>query len=122
MALFARFQAECMAAYASEVKSITSMVDVNGKTFLRTKENAVVGVFPLDYIAWTQNLDQKEQLFSAAIGKIKGVTGRRLIVYGKVDPQARAVLEQRGWSIDEKKSACYCSAVQYRNECACANR
>jgi hypothetical protein len=25
-------------------------------------------------------------------------------VYGKVDPRARTVLEQRGWSIAEKKS------------------
>ncbi|MCX5899533.1 MAG: hypothetical protein NTX06_02155 [Proteobacteria bacterium] len=80
------------------------MVDIQGKTFLRTGDNSVVGVFPLDYIAWTENLDQKERLFSAAIEKIKGVTGRRLIVYGKVDPRARTVLEQRGWSIAEKKS------------------
>ena len=104
VALFARQQAECMAAYASAEKSITRMVDIQGKTFLRTGDNSVVGVFPLDYIAWTENLDQKERLFSAAIEKIKGVTGRRLIVYGKVDPRARAVLEQRGWGIAEKKS------------------
>ena len=102
VALFVRFQAECMAAYALEAKGIKNMVDVNGKTFLRTNDNAVVGVFPLDYIAWTQNLDQKEQLFSAAIDKMKGITGKRIIVYGKVDPQARTVLEQRGWSVDEK--------------------
>ena len=103
VALYMRVQAECMAAYASEAKSIKSMVDVSGKTFLRTKDNAIVGVFPLDYIAWTQNLDQKEQLFAAAIGTMKDVTGRQLIVYGKVDPQARTALEQRGWSIVEKK-------------------
>jgi hypothetical protein len=103
VALFTRNQAECMAAYAEETKGVTALVDVAGKTFLRTGDNAVVAVYPLDYIAWTENLDTKERLFSEAIGKLKDVTAKRLVVYGKVDPQARTVLEGRGWSIVEKK-------------------
>lgn len=103
VALFARLQSECMAAYASETKNITGLVDVQGKTFLRTSDNVITGVFPLDYIAWTRNLDERERSISAAIEKIKGVAGKRLVVYGTVDMQARSVLEQRGWSVIEKK-------------------
>jgi len=75
------------------------MIDVAGKTFLTTADNAVVGVYPLDYIAWTRDLDQNERVISSAIEKLAGAKSKRLIVYGTVDPQARSVLESRGWSM-----------------------
>ncbi len=103
VSLFVRLQVEYMAAYAARHTDMVSLVDVCGKTFFKSKDNIVVGIFPLDYVAWTQNLDEKERMISRAIGTIQGVTGKKLIVYGTIDPQARQVLEQRGWSIMEEK-------------------
>jgi hypothetical protein len=103
VAVFVRLQAECMAAYAAKHKDMAAMVDVCGKTFLKGKDNRMVGVFPLDYVAWTQRLDEKERLFSSAIEKLNGGKGKKLIVYGKIDPSARKMLEQRGWGVVEEK-------------------
>ena len=50
-------------------------------------------------------LDEKERMISSAIESMKGVKGKKLIVYGKIDPLARQVLEQRGWSVIEEKPA-----------------
>jgi hypothetical protein len=105
VALFVRLQAEYMAAYAARHTDMVAMVDVCGKTFFQSSDNTVTGIFPLDYIAWTQKLDEKERVISCAIESIKGVKGKRLIVYGKIDPRARQALEQRGWSIMEEKPA-----------------
>ena len=103
VALFLRLQAEYMAAYTAKYKDVAAMVDVCGKTFFKAKDNSIVGIFPLDYVAWTQRLDDKERMFSRAIEKINGGKGKKLIVYGKIDSSARKMLESRGWSVVEEK-------------------
>ena len=104
VAVFVRLQAECMAAYAAKHKDMAALVDVCGKTFLKGKDNSLVGIFPLDYVAWTKRLDEKERMFSSAIEKINRGKGKKLIVYGKIDSSARKMLESRGWSIAEEKT------------------
>ena len=104
VALFLRVQAEHMASYAGRHRELKSMVDVCGKMFFKTKDNEMVGIFPLDYVAWTERLDNRERLISAAIEKL-GARSKKFIVYGKIDSKAREMLELRGWAVVQEKPA-----------------
>jgi hypothetical protein len=88
--------------YAEKTRSVVSFVDVKGFPFVMTQRGAVVGVFPIDHLAWTAGFDQRETDISSAIKQIPGVTGKELLITGTVDPVARKALEDRGWTVRDK--------------------
>jgi len=104
VARFMRLQAECMAAYAARAASEASLVDISGKTFLKDG-GTIIGVFPFDHVAFTENLDRKEQVISNGIKKMRDIHGKKLVVYGTIEPAARQMLESRGWAVAQEKPA-----------------
>jgi hypothetical protein len=102
VALFMRVEAEMMAQYAERAKNIDRFINIGGFPLLLTKDDIIQGMFPLDHVAWTEGLEQKERIVSDAIQKIPGVKGKALWITGTVDPVARKALEDRGWKVEEK--------------------
>jgi hypothetical protein len=102
VALFIRVQAEMMGQYVEKAKNIDRFVNAGGIPVLLTKDGVIQGMFPLDHVAWTEGLEQKERVVSDAIQKLPGVKGKELWVTGTVDPVARKALEDRGWKVEEK--------------------
>jgi hypothetical protein len=62
----------------------------------------IVGIFPLDHVAWTSALEGKGKVISEDIKKVAGVKGKELWIGGTVDPVARGALEAKGWKVEEK--------------------
>ena len=102
MAVFLRVRAQLMSVYNEKEKSVASFVDANGTPMLLTKSGVVVGIFPLDHVAWTAGFAQKAMAVSSAIKGMQGVTGKQLWITGTVDPVARKALENSGWRIQDK--------------------
>ena len=101
VARFMRLRAEMMADYRANVSPVSRIVDVNGVALLQKKEGTIIGMFPLDYVAWTSALMQKESATSASIKRLYGNIDKELWITGKFDPVARNALQARGWKVED---------------------
>jgi hypothetical protein len=102
MAVFMRVMAQLMASYNEKTKAAERFVEAAGLPLLRKKDGTVVGIFPVDRVAWTQRFANKEKAISEAIRKMPGVKGKQLLVVGTMDQTARKALEAKGWKIEER--------------------
>jgi len=111
--LFIRVRAQLMELYQEKEGSVASIIDADGTPLLKTKNGKIVGIFPLDYIAWTASLERKEAGISAALQALPGITGKELWIMGKVDAQARKALEKRGWKIEDNVQERFLKKLHY---------
>lgn len=102
LALFMRAQGQMIAAYSAYMKAQATFVNISGTPFLKTKDGVLVGLFPLDHIAYTPILVHKENALSEAISNLPGIKGKELWIGWKVAPAARKALEANGWRIQER--------------------
>ncbi len=102
VALFMRLRAQMMANYNANVAFAKRIVEVNGVPFLQREDGVIVGLFPLDHVAWTEGLLRKESAGSESLKKVLGVTGKELWIEGTVSSSARKALESRGWKVEER--------------------
>ena len=102
VALFMRVRAQLIALYSSKIKAIASFVEANRSPLVKAKDGTIVGIFPLDYVAWTPALAAKERAISEDIQKMPGVKGKEFWITGTVDPVAKAAFESRGWQIQDR--------------------
>jgi hypothetical protein len=102
VALFMRICAEMASQYCAKKGGVERFVNAGGIPFLLTKDRVVVGLFPLDHVAWTVNFARQETQVSDAIEKIPGVKGKELWISGTIDPVARRALESKGWVVEER--------------------
>jgi hypothetical protein len=102
VAVFLRVRAQLIGLYNEKEKSVASFVDAAGIPMALTKDGVVVGIFPLDHVAWTAVFAQKTTAAASAIKEMPGITGKELWITGTVDPLARKVLEENGWKVQDK--------------------
>ena len=76
MAVFMRVMVQLMASYNEKTKAAERFVEAAGLPLLRKKDGTVVGIFPVDRVAWTQRFANKEKAISEAIRKMPGVKGK----------------------------------------------
>ena len=60
----------------------------------------LIGAYPIDYLAWTAEVDGAER--EASEGAVKNnVKSKELLIEGQVGPAAATVLKARGWTVSE---------------------
>lgn len=101
VARFMRLRAQMMASYNANVLPVSSIVEVNGAPFIVRSGGVIVGLFPLDHVAWTEALYQKERVTSDNISRFPDITGKEMWIDGSIDPVARTAIESRGWKVIE---------------------
>jgi hypothetical protein len=97
-----RRKAQLMEGYINNVAPVKEIVDVNGVPFLVTKDGGLVGLYPLDHVAWTLPLWIKTNVFNKALKGKPAMSKKELWVEGSIDPLARRALESDGWVVKEK--------------------
>jgi hypothetical protein len=102
VALFLRVRAEMMGQYFEKTRNVDRFVSAGGVPLLLTKDGVIVGIFPLDHIAWSAGFAQKGISVSDAIDRMQGIKGKELWIAGTVDPMARSALENRGWKVEDR--------------------
>lgn len=101
VALYMRLRAEMMAGYNDNVAPAVRIVDVNGSPYLQRRDGTIIGLFPLDHVAWTTALERKESAASASIDSLGGITGKELWIEGTVKREVKKVFERKGWKIKD---------------------
>lgn len=102
VALFMRVRAELMNQFFEKTGDVDRFVSAGGVPVLLTKTGIILGMFPLDHVAWTEGFAQKAIAVSDAIQKMPNVKGKELWITGTVDSVARKELEDRGWKVEER--------------------
>jgi len=102
VALFMRVRAEMMGQYFEKTRNVDRFVSAGGVPVLLTKNGIILGIFPLDHVAWTAGFARKEMSVSDAIDRMQGIKGKELWIAWTVDPVARKALENRGWKVEDR--------------------
>jgi hypothetical protein len=97
---FMQQYAEMLANYITSVET-GDIVSIDSEAWLRTRSDKLVAAIPADYLAWSPELEGAERSVSAQAEKL-GIKGKKFLVEGRVDPQARKALESRGWKVSER--------------------
>ena len=101
--LYFQRQAELLAGYHTNVAPVARIVESRQFPFIQTKEGKVLGIFPIDHLAWIRNIaDTVDISADMALEGISDVTGKELWFEGTVSAMARKNLEARGWTVKEK--------------------
>ena len=61
----------------------------------------LVGVFPIDHLAWTGEIARRHATNMRDLANIDGVTGGEIWLEGSISPAARAALEAQDWVVHE---------------------
>jgi hypothetical protein len=99
VARFMRLRAQMISSYNANVSPVSNIIELVGAPFIMNKTGVVVGLFPLDHVAWTGALYQKEKGISDHIRRLPDITGKEIWITGSIDPVARKAMESRGWNV-----------------------
>jgi hypothetical protein len=125
LATFMRYRAQMIGRYQNEVGGIESFVKIEKTLFLKTKRGDCVGLFPIDRIAYDAEMVEKLKVLEQAIAKQPGVRSKQLWIGGPVEPEALAVLKQRGWTVHDRQysiTICEnCKEIPLRSSCLLPN-
>ena len=99
VARFMQHYAEMLADYIKTVES-GDIVDIDGEAWFVSGAGNLVGVFPLDYLAWTEEASESTRIAAEEMAG-RGIKHKKLLLEGQVSPQARVALASRGWKISE---------------------
>jgi len=103
LALFYRLTAQMMAGYHAKVAPAARIRDINGLLHLQTKDGVLALIAPVDFIFWTEALEDKIELLEDAIQETGGAARKELWLSGRIDPGARSQFEARGWRVHPKR-------------------
>jgi hypothetical protein len=100
VARFMQQQAEMVAKFVE--KSPSSVLLAKKMPLLKTQDGRVVGIFPLDYVVWTQRLATIMQDLTPQIDGEAEASGREMWFEGVVSPETREGMKVNGWTVKEK--------------------
>ena len=99
VARYMQQQSQMIATFAEQTP--VSVFSSRQGPLLKTGDGRVVGVFPLDYIPWTDRLATIMPALTADADAAGGVTAKELWFEGSVSPDARQGMESHGWTVNE---------------------
>jgi hypothetical protein len=91
--------AEMLANFISNVEP-GDIVNIGDEAWLVTRSGKLIGAFPIDYLAWTAEVDGAERAASEGTAKLN-VKSKELLIEGQVGPVAAKALKARGWKVSE---------------------
>ncbi len=105
LAFYWRRQAEMGAAYHTKISPVKSIGESNGVPFMQRQDGVIVGVFPVDYISWTQGFARLNRATMEDVIHVPGITGGELWFLGGISEMTRQKLTAQGWVIFESTRA-----------------
>ena len=96
VARFIQQRATMMSNFHNRVAK-TDIVDIGGLVWARTGDGRLIGVFPIDFLAWTP--ETSDAVADAAQVDAKG---REIWLEGSASPVAREALTKSGWTVKDR--------------------
>jgi hypothetical protein len=100
VARYMQQRTEMMAKFHEEI-SPASFVRLKEVPLQKTPDGRVIGLFPLDYVPWTADLEVIVRAMSQEVDQLGNVTSKELWFEGTVSPEARKGMEAHGWVVKE---------------------
>ncbi len=97
VARYMQQRAEMMVNYHKKTMA-TDIVKINSYTWQVNRKGTLVGLFPIDYLAWTAETSQ----IAAGVEKDPKAKTRELWLEGSASPESNKALTARGWTIKER--------------------
>lgn len=96
----ARYHQQMAAMMLSYHKKVMAadIITLENEVWLLNRKGVLVGVFPIDYLAWTAEVSEH----AAAVEKDPKAKTRELWLEGSASPNANKALTARGWKIKER--------------------
>lgn len=101
MAFFMRRWAQMTTAYHVKIQPAARFVALGKMPMLQRADGIVIGLLPVDYLAWSEGVARRHATNMNQIKSIQGVTGGELWFEGSISPQARKSLEAQNWVVKD---------------------
>ena len=105
VARYYRLMAQLMEAYHTKNKNVRGIRNIKGILYLHRRDQGVVILAPVDYVFWTQRLENRLNEFETELGKVSKVSAKEIWVTGKFDKNARKQFEIHGWKVFDNAEA-----------------
>ena len=102
VARYYRLMAQMMGAYHSNIKNAKEIRNIKGILSLYRKDGVLVLLSPVDYVFWTQRLDDRLSEFEMGLEELKDIKKKEVWITGTFDQKAKQHFEDRGWNVVEK--------------------
>jgi len=99
VARYYRLMAQMMEAYHSNIKNVKGIRNIKGILYLYRKDQGVVMLAPVDYVFWTQWLENRLNEFETELKKVSKVSAKEIWVTGQFDKHSRKQFEEHGWKV-----------------------
>ena len=100
VARYMQQQAEMMARFHEQTPS--SVLRTEKAPLLKTADGRTVGLFPLDYVPWTQRLADYIPTLTTEAAAAGETSAKEMWFEGVISPEARQGIEQHGWAVKEQ--------------------
>jgi hypothetical protein len=105
MAIFLRRWAEMIAAYNRRIKPVQRIVRIGKAPFAQRADGVLVGLFPIDYLAWTSSIAQRHATNMKSLSGVSHVKGGEIWLKGTISPKAKQALKAQNWVVKENTGA-----------------
>ena len=100
VALYMQQRAEMMANYHTNVAE-ADLVELAEIPFQKTRDGRLVGLFPIDYLAWSGDTAAITKTLDQAIAQSPDIQSKELWFEGRVSQRSSAEFETAGWTVKE---------------------
>ncbi len=96
VARFFHQRAQMMLNYHENTEKLT-IVEIGGFIWNRTEGGDLIGIFPIDFLAWTEESD-----FASSAAKATNASSHQILLEGSASPTARKALTDAGWEVKDR--------------------
>ena len=105
MAIFLRRWAEMIAAYNRRIQPVKRIIRIGKAPFAQRADGVLVGLFPIDYLAWTTSIARRHATNMKSLPGVSGVTAGEIWFEGGISPKAKQALIAQNWVVNEYTGA-----------------
>jgi hypothetical protein len=105
MAIFLRRWAEMIAAYNRRIQPVKRIIRIGKAPFAQRADGVLVGLFPIDYLAWTSSIARRHATNMKSLPGVSGVTAGEIWLEGSISPKAKQALIAQNWVVNEYTGA-----------------
>ena len=99
VARYYRLMSQMMGSYHTNIKGVKEIRNIKGILHLHRDDGVIVILSPVDYVFWTQRLDNRLNEFETVLKEVADVKNKEIWITGQFDNNSREQFEDYGWTV-----------------------
>lgn len=99
VARYYRLMSQMMGSYHTNIKGVKEIRNIKGILHLHRDDGVIVILSPVDYVFWTQRLDNRLNEFETVLKEVADVKNKEIWITGQFDNNSREQFEDFGWTV-----------------------